>query len=38
MISGGLDREGGLVIVENGAYGPIDEEYLYRFWEEIKQQ
>ena len=38
MISGGLDRECGLVIVENGAYGPIDEECLKRFWEEIKQQ
>ena len=38
MVSGGLDRECGLVIVENGAYGPIDEECLKRFWEEIKQQ
>lgn len=35
--SGGLDLEGGLVIVENGAYGPIDEKCLNRIREEIKQ-
>ena len=37
MISGGLDREGGLVIMENGAYGPMDEALLNRIREEIRQ-
>ena len=38
MFSGGLDLEGGLMIVENGAYGPIDGERMNRVREEIKQQ
>ena len=37
MVSGGLDMEGGLVIVENGAYGPMDEAHLNRIREEIRQ-